>query len=205
MQVFLEKTIKTFEGKRILKIHHEFAEGSITPVIGPSGCGKTTFLRILAGLIPAEKGKICFMGQDWLDTDKKIFVPTQKRNLGMVFQNYALFPNMSVLEHLRYASQDPEWIGELLELGKLESLGHHKPEHLSGGQQQRLALIRALAPKPKLLLLDEPFSALDKEIKSHLLLQLQNLWKRYPMTCLWVSHHPEEMEAMDLEIPLEIH
>ena len=114
---------------------------------------------------------------------------------GFVFQNYALFPNMTVMEHLEYATSDVAWIDLLLKIGKLETFTTHKPEHLSGGQQQRLAILRALAIKPKLLLMDEPFSALDMKMKSALIDELKLLFAELKMTVFIVSHNPAELES----------
>ncbi len=120
-------------------------------------------------------------------------MPPQKRMTGFVFQDYALFPNMNVLEHLEYATNDTAWIKRLLHIGKLDNLVMHKPEYLSGGQQQRLAILRALAIKPKLLLMDEPFSALDPEMKTDLINKLKILFDELGATVLIVSHNPQEL------------
>jgi molybdate transport system ATP-binding protein len=115
---------------------------------------------------------------------------------GFVFQNYALFPNMTARQHLEYATNDAAWINRLLTIGKLETLASHKPEHLSGGQQQRLAILRALAIKPKLLLMDEPFSALDQKMKAELIGELKNLFIELKTTVLIVSHNIQELEGV---------
>src|SRR5271154_2238788 len=173
INIDIEKKLKTHQGQQILKIAQQFPTGSITKIYGPSGAGKTTFLKIIAGFIQPERGKIVADELTWLDTQAKIALPPQKRKAGFVFQDYALFPNMTVRQHLEYATKDEDWIKRLLMTGKLETLTTHKPEHLSGGQQQRLAILRALAIKPKLLLMDEPFSALDPEMKSALINDLK--------------------------------
>jgi len=115
---------------------------------------------------------------------------------GFVFQDYALFPNMTVRQHLEYATEDAKWIKTLLEIGKLETLTTHKPQHLSGGQQQRLAILRALAIKPKLLLMDEPFSALDAGMKSALIKDLKRLFSEQGTTVLIVSHNQQELDGL---------
>ncbi|MGN6639392.1 MAG: ATP-binding cassette domain-containing protein [Mucilaginibacter sp.] len=194
--VDIEKRLKAYHGQQILKIVKDFPSGSIIKIYGPSGVGKTTFLKIIAGLIEPEKGKIIFDDQTWVDTDSRIFLSPQKRKVGLVFQNYALFPNMTVRQHLEYATDDAQWIEHLLKIGKLETLTTHKPEYLSGGQQQRLAILRALAIKPKLLLMDEPFSALDPEMRSALITELKTVWKEYRMTVLIVSHNPQELDGI---------
>lgn len=193
IRVSIEKRIKTYEGIRTLKVRHEFPIRSITPIMGPSGSGKTSFLKIIAGLLPVDKGFIEFENEIWLNTEKKILKPTQKRKLGMVFQNYALFPNMTVLDHMNYATKDLIWIQELLDLVKLDTFISHKPEHLSGGQQQRLSLIRALATRPQLLLMDEPFSALDQEMKRDLIPKLAAKFIELGTTVFMISHNLDEM------------
>ncbi|MES2427453.1 MAG: ATP-binding cassette domain-containing protein [Bacteroidota bacterium] len=204
INVSIEKQLKVYHGRQVLKIDHQFATGSITKIYGPSGAGKTTFLKIIAGLTSPEKGRILINGLTWLDTDANINLSPQKRMPGFVFQDYALFPNMTALEHLRYATDDIAWIKRLLLLGKLDTLTDHKPIHLSGGQQQRLAILRALAIRPKVLLMDEPFSALDPEMKAELIADLKTIFKEIGATVLMVSHNPQELEGLvdgELYIP----
>ncbi len=194
--IAIEKKLKVYQGRQVLKIDRQFPAGSITKIYGPSGSGKTTFLKIIAGLIAPEKGKILVDDNTWLDTDLNINISPQKRMPGFVFQDYALFPNMTVREHLEFATTDKDWINRLLLLGKLDTLANHKPAHLSGGQQQRLAILRALAIKPKLLLMDEPFSALDPEMKTELIAELRLVFKELCATVLIVSHNPQELEGL---------
>jgi molybdate transport system ATP-binding protein len=196
MIIDIEKKLKAYSGQQWLKIKREFADGSITKIYGPSGAGKTTFLKVIAGLIQPEKGSIKVDGVTWLDIEAGVSLSPQKRMAGFVFQNYALFPNMTVRQHLQYATNDTAWIDRLLKTGKLETLDTHKPEHLSGGQQQRLAILRALAIKPKLLLMDEPFSALDPKMKTALITELKLLFAELKMTVLIVSHNPQELEGL---------
>jgi molybdate transport system ATP-binding protein len=207
ISIDIEKKLKACSGQQWLKVKREFADGSITKIYGPSGAGKTTFLKIVAGLVQPEKGIIKFDSDVWLDTAQNIFIPPQKRLAGFVFQNYALFPNMTVQQHLEYATNDTQWIKRLLEIGKLETLITHKPEYLSGGQQQRLAILRALAIKPRLLLMDEPFSALDPAMKTTLIAELKPLFAELEATVLIVSHNPQELEGLcdgEMEINTEI-
>jgi len=124
----IEKKLKAYRGQQVLKIARQFPLGSITKIYGPSGAGKTTFLKVIAGLIQPEKGKIQFGDTVCLDTDTRISLSPQKRKVGFVFQDYALFPNMTVLEHLQYASPNDSWIARLLRMGKLETFTDHKPE-----------------------------------------------------------------------------
>ena len=194
--VDIEKNLNVYSGLDVLKITQHFGEGSITKIYGPSGAGKTTFLKVIAGLSKPEKGTIVAGGVTWLDTEAGINVPPQQRKVGFVFQNYALFPNMTVQQHLRYACIDEKWTDGLLKLGKLEAFATQKPEYLSGGQQQRLAILRAMAIKPKLLLMDEPFSALDPDMKSGLIKNLQQVWKELGTTVIIVSHNPHELDGI---------
>ena len=194
--VDIEKKLKAYKGQQVLKIAAQFPLGSITKIYGPSGAGKTTFLKIIAGLTDAEKGKITVGDSIWLDTSLKISLSPQKRKAGFVFQNYALFPNMTVQQHLEYATNHAQWINRLLKIGKLESFAKHKPEYLSGGQQQRLAILRAMAVKPKLLLMDEPFSALDPKIKLEIIPELKLLWDELGTTVLIVTHNPQELHGL---------
>lgn len=196
ISVAIEKNLKVYRGRQVLKINRQFSAGSITKIYGPSGVGKTTFLKIIAGLIVPEKGKITVDGITWLDTQSQINLSPQKRKAGFVFQDYALFPNMTVMEHLEYATDDKNWINRLLLLGKLDTLTDHKPTHLSGGQQQRLSILRALAIKPKVLLMDEPFSALDPDMKIQLLKELKTIFNELAATVLIVSHNPQELEGL---------
>lgn len=171
-------------------------EAGITVIYGPSGTGKTTFLKILAGLIQPDRGKVTVNGKCWLDTDSGINLSAQKRLTGFVFQDYALFPNMTVRGHLTYVTSDNEYVNRLLALCRLDSLAGRKPHQLSGGQQQRLAIARAMAIKPKLLLMDEPFSALDGKIKAELLSDLKQLWNDLKTTVIVVSHYPDELRSI---------
>jgi molybdate transport system ATP-binding protein len=196
ISIDIEKNLKAYQGKQTLKVDRKFPKGSITKVYGPSGSGKTTFLKCIAGLITPEKGSIVVDEVVWFEPLSGVNLPPQKRRIGFVFQDYALFPNMTVQQHLEYATKDDEWIKKLLFIGKLETLTDHKPEFLSGGQQQRLAILRALAIKPQLILMDEPFSALDPEMKSVLIKELKVLFNELGATVLIVSHNPQELEGL---------
>jgi molybdate transport system ATP-binding protein len=196
ISVDIEKKLKAYSGQQVLKIVAQFPTGSITKIYGPSGAGKTTFLKIIAGLIEPEKGKITVEDTLWLDTNSKTSLSPQKRKAGFVFQNYALFPNMTVQQHLEYATEDQQWIARLFAIGKLEAFAKHKPEYLSGGQQQRLAILRAMAIKPQLLLMDEPFSALDPDMRSELITNLKAVWDALGTTVLIVSHNPAELDGL---------
>ncbi|WP_442587113.1 ATP-binding cassette domain-containing protein [Pedobacter sp. AW31-3R] len=192
IEISIDKIIKTYRGLSKLQVQTHIDLHSVTLVQGASGSGKTTFLKIIAGLLKPDHGLISVGSEVWLDTEKKINVSPQKRRVGFVFQDYALFPHLSVEAHLQYGTNDKELISRLLHLGKMESFTKHKPSQLSGGQQQRLAILRALALQPQLLLLDEAFSALDDELREELVLSLKLLLKEFGTTTLVVSHHAQE-------------
>lgn len=200
ISVAIEIKLKAYHDTPSLKINRQFNTGSIIKILGPSGSGKTTFLKMIAGLGTPENGKIMADGITWFDSGLKINVSPQKRHTGFVFQSYALFPNMTVKQHLEYATTDADWIKQLLKLGQLDKFIDHKPDHLSGGQQQRLAILRALAIKPKLLLMDEPFSALDSKMKTTLIAELKLLLKQLGITTIIVSHNLQELEMFEGEV-----
>ncbi|MBK0379868.1 sulfate/molybdate ABC transporter ATP-binding protein [Mucilaginibacter segetis] len=204
IEIVVEKKLKAYKGLNTLQISKEIPEGAILRITGPSGVGKTTLLKMIAGLATPDSGKIIVDGIIWFDDAKKINLPPQQRHIGFVFQDYALFPNMTVKQHLEYATTDAEWINRLLAIGMLENFEEEKPAHLSGGQQQRLSVLRALAIKPKLLLMDEPFSALDIKTKSGLIMQLKTLFAELDITALIVSHNPQELDGISTdELDLE--
>lgn len=199
IQITIEKKLGNYNGSQVLKVNTQFPEASIISIQGPSGVGKTTLLKIIAGFIDPDNGLIQLSGTTWLDSTANIHLSPQKRLAGFVFQNYALFPNMTVLQHLQYAIADSEWINRLLQIGKLKTLAQRKAQHLSGGQQQRLAILRALAIKPKLLLMDEPFSALDPEMKFALIADLKTIFAELKMTVMIVSHNAQELVGLATE------
>lgn len=196
ISIDIKKKLSTYQGRQLLKVFVEMDTGSLLKISGPSGAGKTTFLKILAGLIQPDQGKIVVDDLVWIDTSSKTNLSPQQRKTGFVFQNYALFPNMNVQQQLEYATKDQDLIKDLLAFGRLGPFIKHKPEQLSGGQQQRLAILRALAIKPKLLLMDEPFSALDIKTKTTLIGELQFLLDKNSMTTIIVSHNLHELESL---------
>ncbi|RYD77978.1 MAG: ATP-binding cassette domain-containing protein [Sphingobacteriales bacterium] len=175
-----------------LRVNTTFQSGTVTQISGPSGIGKTTLLKILAGLVLPDSGMVTSDDEIWFDKAKNISKKVQDRNVGFVFQDYALFPNMTVEEHLRYATNNQEYVNYLLELGEMMVLSKRYPKQLSGGQQQRVAILRALATKPKLLLMDEPFTALDAELKLRLIKGLSSLFLAQKTTVVLVSHQNDE-------------
>lgn len=195
IEVDIKKKLNGQGGQQGLKLKKQFHTASITKIYGPSGAGKTTFLKIIAGLTTPDEGAINVNGDMWLDTRQKINLLPQKRKTGFVFQDYALFPNMTVKQHLQYATTDRQWIQQLLAMSGLENLSSQKPHYLSGGQQQRLAIVRALATKPQILLMDEPFSALDRDTKTQLISKLSSIFEELKCTVLIVSHNRHELDA----------
>jgi molybdate transport system ATP-binding protein len=192
----IHKKLKAGSSSTALHVELSADTGSITVIYGPSGAGKTTFLKIIAGLTTPDDGVIVVDDITWLDTKSGKSLSPQQRRTGFVFQNYALFPNMTVRQHLEYATTDAAWIDRLITLGKLNDHATHKPGQLSGGQQQRLAILRAMANKPSLLLMDEPFSALDQKMKVALIAELKALWDELQTTVIIVSHYPQELAGI---------
>jgi iron(III) transport system ATP-binding protein len=174
--------------------------GSIACLLGPSGCGKTTVLRAIAGFLPVSRGEIRLKGQ--IVSRPGYTLPPERRRLGMVFQDYALFPYLSVAENVAFGlrglarAEKARIVGEMLELVGLADLADRYPHELSGGQQQRVALARALAPSPDLVLLDEPFSNLDVEMRERLSAEVREILKRRGMTAVLVTHDQHEAFAL---------
>lgn len=190
IEIALTKTLRNPAGALQLDIRTRIDPGAFVALFGPSGAGKTTVLRLLAGLATPDSGSIVVNGKTWFDSAARINLPPQQRSIGIMFQDYALFPNMSVRENIAYAVSRREnaWVDELVELTGLGNLQHRRPATLSGGQKQRVALARALARKPALLLLDEPLSALDAELRQQLQSDLAQVHDRFGLTTLLVSH-----------------
>jgi len=174
--------------------------GEIVAILGPSGSGKTTLLRIIAGLDISRSGDVTINGREVFSS--KTFVPPEKRKVGMVFQDHTLFPHLNVRNNILFGIQhrpSEEKMVRLKELADLLGLHHYLdryPHELSGGQQQRVALARTLAPKPELVLLDEPLSNIDAGLRSSLAQELRNVIKRTGTTALWVTH--DQVEALDI-------
>ncbi len=197
----VKKSLKGVRENMLLEASFHIKKGQFFSISGESGSGKTTLLRIIAGLEKA-KGKITVDNEIWLDAKKTL--PPQKREIGFVFQDFALFPNMSVIENLLYVKNDKKFADKLLTLSGLVSLKNRMPQSLSGGQKQRVALCRALMRKPKLLLLDEPFSALDTKMREILQNEIMMFHKEFNLTTLMVSHSPEEIYKLsDIMVELK--
>jgi len=181
-----------------LDVDIECRAGELLALVGPSGSGKSTILRIIAGLQAAESGFVHCEDEVWMDRQRGLHMPTQQRQVGFVFQDYALFPHLSALQNVVLAlghldvAERPAAAGELLEKVNLKGLEQRLPHHLSGGQRQRVALARALARKPKILLLDEPFSAVDKVTRRKLQQELAILRRQIRIPILLVTHDLDE-------------
>ena len=190
----LQKSFGAF--KALDNVSLAVSPGELVCLLGPSGCGKTTLLRCIAGLERQNRGTIYLGGRDGSN------LPPQARGYGIVFQSYALFPNLNVEQNIGYgltgSARDivRQRVGDMLELVGLTGSEKKYPGQLSGGQQQRVALARALAPAPSLLLLDEPMSALDAQVREHLCMELRSLQQRLGITTLMVTHNQEEAMLM---------
>lgn len=196
IEIDIIKPLFTADGIIDLSVKKEINKGEFITLFGKSGSGKTTLLRILAGLETPKSGKIVVDGEIWFDSSKKINIPIQKRNIGFVFQDYALFPNMSVRQNLEFALKNKKEINrldEILKIMEIENLSNMKPQNLSGGQKQRVALARTLMTNPKILLLDEPLSALDNNMRLKLQEELAFIHKKFNLTSILVSHDVGEV------------
>jgi len=197
--VSVEHLQKSYSGTPVFsEINCSIAKGEFVTLLGPSGCGKSTLLRCIAGLTPVDGGKILLDGQDIVP------LSPQKREIGMVFQSYALFPNMTVEQNVAFglrmqkvrANDSHKRVAEVLQLVELNDFAKRYPHQLSGGQCQRVALARSLVTRPRLLLLDEPLSALDARIRKHLREQIRSIQRELGLTTIFVTHDQEEALTM---------
>ena len=176
------------------------SQGEIVGVLGASGSGKSTLLRVIAGLEIPENGIISIDGR--IIVDSHTFVNPEKRGIGMIFQDYALFPNMTIAENIVFGLHKLKKsvrhirLEEMLELVQMKEYANRYPHELSGGQQQRVAMARALAPKPSVLLMDEPFSSLDAHLKSSIRRELKQILHKTNITCLLVSHDQADIKEI---------
>jgi sulfate transport system ATP-binding protein len=201
MSILVENASKSFGALRALRdVDLDVERGSLTALLGPSGCGKTTLLRAIAGFETLDRGRVVANGRDVTT------LPVAKRGIGFVFQHYALFPHLTVAENVAFAlkirsvpkDRREARVSELLALVQLENYGSRRPHELSGGQRQRIALARAMAAEPSILLLDEPFGALDLHVRRDLRRWLRELHDRTGTTTLLVTHDADEaMEIAD--------
>src|SRR5271167_4288589 len=198
-QLTLDKLVKSYEGIPAVRgMELRIAQGELVSLLGPSGCGKTTTLRCIAGFEVPESGGILFGNVNVIE------LPPRRRDIGMVFQNYALFPHMTVQENLAFPLQvrkipKPEIetrIKRALDMVQLGAFSHRRPGQLSGGQQQRVALARALVFDPKLVLMDEPLGALDKQLREQMQLEIKHIHQNLGVTVVYVTHDQSEALTM---------
>ncbi|OZI66801.1 ABC transporter ATP-binding protein [Bordetella genomosp. 11] len=197
--VSLEGVVKKYRDQTVLQeLSLKIRRGEFLTLLGPSGCGKTTLLNLIAGFAQADNGEIFI--DDQLVTD----LPPYQRQIGIVFQNYALFPHMTVERNIGYglrtrrlpSAEIEQRVRDAMALVKLDGLGQRKPRELSGGQQQRVALARALVIRPKVLLLDEPFSALDKGLRGSMQVEIREIQRQLGVTTVFVTHDQGEALSM---------
>lgn len=196
IRIHITKALKGGTNDFTLTIDESIVEGDFIAVFGNSGAGKTTLLRILAGLENPTSGCIIVNNVEWVNMEGKKWLDVKKRNVGFVTQQSVLFPNMKVKEQLLFAKgnqTDKSLWAHVIETLQIENLLHRYPQKLSGGQQQRVSFARAIIQKPSLLLLDEPFTALDYEMRTQLIELTKTLTQQYAITTLLVSHHPTEI------------
>ncbi len=207
MDIGLTTKLDFVRSQRNVSVTLAAPSGAISVIVGPSGSGKTTLLRLLAGLLRPDKGFIRVEGVPWYDQGKGIHLPPQQRRVGMVFQDYALFPHMSALENVAFARRDLEdrraarsAAGVLLEKLHMSGLEQRRPAQLSGGQKQRVAVARALAREPALLLLDEPFSAVDQVVRRKLREELLELAGSLRCAAVMVTHDLQEAAMLGTQV-----
>ncbi|WP_058306371.1 ABC transporter ATP-binding protein [Gracilibacillus massiliensis] len=207
MTTIIENLVKRFDQTTALKkINVTIEDGEFIAILGPSGCGKTTLLRLLAGFDAPSSGNISI--GDQRVSDNKMTLPPEKRNIGMVFQSFALWPHLNVRKHIEFpllhhayvpkdaSSNISKRVDEVMEIIELTELANRMPSELSGGQKQRVALGRAIAPKPELLLMDEPLSNLDAELRMEMRKEIQELHRMTNATIVYVTHDQGEALAM---------
>lgn len=189
----LEHISKSFDGVNVLNdLSLEVEDGEIVSILGPSGCGKTTLLNLILGITKADQGQIIYQGKDITE------IPMEKREFNIVFQDYALFPNLNVYQNIVYGLRNKPNISKTEEVDAMIDLLELRPhlkkgiDQLSGGQKQRVALARTMVMKPKILLLDEPLSALDGVIKESIKSKIKTISRQFHLTTIIVTHDPEE-------------
>jgi spermidine/putrescine ABC transporter ATP-binding subunit len=186
---------KSFGGANVVNaVSIDVTPGTILSLLGPSGCGKTTILRMIAGFLRPDSGRILIAGEDVTD------VPSHRRKLGMVFQNYSLFPHMTIVENVMFGLKMQgvaretarRQVDDALTMVRMSGMENRRPAELSGGQQQRVALARAVVTRPRLLLLDEPFGALDRNLREEMQVEVKQLQRELGITFVFVTHDQEE-------------
>ena len=197
---FVDQAHRDEAGSFRLTVEFALFQGSLTGIAGPSGSGKTTLLRCLAGLETPQEGFIRAQDTWWFHSGTNTNLRPQQRSVGLVFQDYALFPHLTALENVQFAGAHPSRAREWLDLVGLAHHANKRPWQLSGGQNQRVALVRALARQPTLLLLDEPFSALDEPLRAEIGDLILDLQKQTGVTTLLVTHSRQEIDRLCSEV-----
>jgi molybdate transport system ATP-binding protein len=188
LQVQVSKRLKYFS----LDIEFDCPDERTLVMIGPSGGGKTTLIRMVAGLERPDAGRIVYNGETWFDSSRGICLPPQKRSVGYVFQEYTLFPHLNLRQNAGFAAADKKEVDALLETFGIAHLAGQKPARVSGGERQRCAICQALARRPEVLLLDEPFSSLDMVTRRGLREELKGLKEKFTLPILYVTHDINE-------------
>ena len=196
IKINIQKKLSNIE----LEINENIYKNSLTVLFGESGAGKSSILNILAGNIKPDFGEIVVGNDIWFSSENNINLPPQQREIGYLFQDYALFPNMTVLENIKFANSNISEVNDIIRIVDLENLKNERPENLSGGQKQRVALARAVVRKPKLLLLDEPLSALDLKMRNNLQDKILEIFEKLNMTIILVSHDISEIQKLSTYI-----
>ncbi len=208
MEIILQGLGKSFGNVKALKsIDITIPSGKFTTLLGPSGCGKTTLLRVIAGLETPDNGEISFEDRSIFSTTRKINVSTHRRNLGMVFQDFALWPHMTVFENIAFSLKATgkrknlkEKVLHALEVVRLQGMENRYPHQLSGGQEQRVSFARAIVNEPKIILFDEPLSALDAILRDEMRVELTTLVHSMGVTAVYVTHDQTEAMTMSDQI-----
>lgn len=188
LEVDIKKALNDFD----LEVSFSCKKGALNVLIGPSGAGKTTIIRMIAGLEKPDEGRISYNGETWVDVQKGVFLPPQRRRVGYVFQEYTLFPHLSVFKNVAFAASERADVERLLRLFGIWHLRDCRPQRMSGGERQRCAICQNLARRPQVLLLDEPFSALDLEIRRRLRQQVKELKEHSSIPMVHVTHDLDE-------------
>lgn len=196
VDIHLQKQLTGKSGGFVLNIKLQIEKNKIIGIYGDSGEGKTTLAKMISGIVKPDRGEITVAGTVWYNSKKKIYLKPQRRAVNLMFQDYALFPNMSVRENLKYAlkrSESSLLIEDIIEIIALKNLENSKINELSGGQQQRVALARAIINLPQLLILDEPLSAIDNEMRQKLQEYILKIHKTYQLTTIIISHNVNKL------------
>ena len=204
-QILLEHVSKRFEKfVAVDDLNLEISDRGFVTLLGPSGCGKTTTLRMIAGLETPTSGRILIDGVPVYDSDRGINLPPNKRDIGFLFQNYALWPHMTVTQNIAFGLETLKWrkddikarVAEMLGIMRIEQFAQRYPAELSGGQQQRVAIARTLAPKPRVLFMDEPLSNLDAKLRGEMRTELKRLHNDTAATFVYVTHDQLAVTAL---------